>query len=234
MKETFKKLKIHKSWFNIFTPFFKSDDIVNIKRTLLNVPFAPIEVDIFKAFSLPLSDIKVVILGQDPYPTAGMATGLAFAVPNDKKRPPSLKKIMELIRTTVSSQPVTFDVDEPFDTTLEHLHQQGVFLLNTALTVRLGYPDSHVELWQPFINTVIKTLSEIDYLIWALWGKSAQSFIPLINDNHAVLTAARPMAENHNPKVLNKFSESDHFKQINELLKKNKKRIITWDEKEKR
>lgn len=139
----------------------------------------------FRAFELcPVDILKIVIVGQDPYPQPGYATGLAFA--NPKNTPiisPSLKLIKDRIEkdfTHLYSQPTTFDI------TLESWASQGVLLLNSALTVLKNQPGSHSDIWNPFISTLLTRLSNEGGLIFLLFGATASNMKCFLNpkNNH--------------------------------------------------
>ena len=175
---------------------------------------------IFRAFELtPLDDVKVVILGQDPYHGYGQAMGLSFSVPDNVPAPPSLKNIFHEIETdlgvTMSGKP-----------NLESWAQQGVLLLNAILTVRSGEAASHSRIgWQEFTDAVIRTVSDrCDGVVFLLWGNFARSKRELIDtDRHYVLEAAHP-----SPLARGAFFGCRHFSQTNELLKKQNKKPIDW------
>ena len=145
-------------------------------------PLCPAQSDVFKAFELcSLKDLKVVMLGQDPYPQKGVATGILFG--NNKEisnenLSPSLKVIKEAA--------INFEVPHNciiFDQTLESWARQGILMLNSALTVEMNKVGSHTMLWRPFIAKLLKSLSEYNTaIIYVLFGRQAQSFKPYIND----------------------------------------------------
>lgn len=170
---------------------------------------------IFRAFrTTPLPSVKVVILGQDPYPTKGNAMGLAFAVQEEMKYPASLRNIMrEMEEDTGSKKPLGL-----------HQAKQGVLLLNTALTVREGKPGSHLDLWKPFTESVIATLQKKSVLVWMLWGAKALKYEELIrNSRHLVLRAAHP-----SPLARGAFFGCRHFSQANKYLKSQGNHVISW------
>lgn len=136
------------------------------------IKYFPAKENIFKAFRLVnFNELKVIILGQDPYHRIGQATGLAFAVDNKIAPPPSLRIIKDQFDNEVGNN-------------LEHWAEQGVLLLNTALTVLPGQPESHLNLWMPIMNIIIKRLALINRsLTWMLWGMKAQSYTKYINEN---------------------------------------------------
>jgi uracil-DNA glycosylase len=173
----------------------------------------PKKEDIFKAFTLcPLSKVRVVILGQDPYHN-GQATGLAFGVAH-KPIPPSLRIIhKELCNQFDHHQPI-----EEFDYTLEHWAKQGVLLLNTSLTVKEKNAASHAGLWDWFVLEVIKLIQrERRETIFVLWGKHAQKFKKYINI--AVLQSSHPAAEAYSGGQ-GGFYDNGHFYNINERVGK--------------
>lgn len=158
----------------------------------------PTDNNILKAFRLtPLNEINVVILGQDPYHNPGQATGLAFAVPNGFAKPPSLKNVVRELAVNLYDDGYAksiYDTEQNLNTNLEHWAKQGVFLLNTILTVEENQPLSHKDKWQAFTDLVIKEVSkQNDDVFFCLWGKEAQKKIPLIDEvRHTILTAPHP------------------------------------------
>lgn len=180
----------------------------------------PKQEDVFEAFKLtPFESVKVVVVGQDPYHGPGQAHGLAFSVKNGKP-PPSLVNIYKEISTDVG-EPKSVDGD------LTHWAEQGVFLLNTSLTVREGEPGSHANCgWWQFTSAILQSLSDKkSHLIFVMWGKHAASLLSCINTaKHTVLTAPHP-----SPFSANKgFFGCKHFSKINELLTKHSLQTIRW------
>ena len=175
---------------------------------------------IFNAFELtPFHDVKVVILGQDPYHNPGEAMGLCFSVPIGVRVPPSLKNIYKELNTDVG-----FEIPNHGD--LTSWAKQGVFLLNAMLTVRHKSAGSHKNIgWQTFTDAVIKTLSDRkENLVFLLWGRFAQSKASLIDQmKHHVLTAAHP-----SPLARNAFSGCQHFSKTNSILEKMDQAPINW------
>ena len=177
--------------------------------------------EIFNAFKLtPLSNVKVVILGQDPYHEPGQAHGLAFSTPNGRPIPRSLKNIFKEINDE-------YDYPIPESGCLEYWARQGVFLLNTVLTVEKGNANSHSKCgWQTFTDNVIEILNEQNQpIVFLLWGKQAEKKKELItNHNHLVLVTSHPSPFS----ARRGFFGSNHFKLANEFLKENKKEEIDW------
>ncbi len=177
---------------------------------------------IFNAFNTtPFTEVKVVILGQDPYHGAGQAHGLSFSVPDGIAPPPSLVNIYKELHK---------DIGMPIPKTgnLTKWAKQGVFLLNAMLTVRANEPASHAKIgWMDFTDAVIRKLSdEKEGVVFLLWGKFAQEKQVLIDETkHHVLKAAHP-----SPFSADKgFFGCKHFSKTNELLMKQGWEVIDWD-----
>ena len=177
--------------------------------------------DIFNAFKLTsLANVKVVILGQDPYHEKGQAHGLAFSTPDGRPIPRSLKNIFKEINGE-------YGYPIPESGCLEKWAKQGVFLLNTVLTVEEGNANSHSDCgWQIFTDKVIDILnSQKQPIVFLLWGKQAEKKKELItNDNHLVLVTSHPSPFS----ARRGFFGSNHFKLANEFLAKNNSDEINW------
>ncbi len=180
----------------------------------------PDEANVYKAFELtPFDDVKVVILGQDPYHNPGEAMGLSFSVPVGVRVPPSLKNIYKELE-----KDVIFELPSHGD--LTHWANQGVFLLNAMLTVEHKSAGAHKKIgWQLFTDAVIKKLSdEREGLVFLFWGRFAQSKLTLVDQlKHNVLCAAHP-----SPLARNAFSGCKHFSKTNEYLEAQGKQTIEW------
>lgn len=171
----------------------------------------PFEKDIFNAFNYTtFHNIKVVLIGQDPYHNEGQAHGLCFSVQHTEKLPPSLKNIYKELEQDLQI-PITKNGD------LTHWAKQGVFMLNASLTVEKNKPMSHAKIgWEQFTDTIIKNISgKKEHVIFVLWGKFAQQKEALIDKTkHTILTAAHP-----SPLSAHKgFWGSKHFSKINKIL----------------
>lgn len=166
---------------------------------------------IFNAFdTTPIDNVKVVILGQDPYHGPGQAHGLCFSVQNGIAPPPSLVNIFKELHDDIG-------ITIPNHGNLTHWAQQGVFLLNASLTVRAGEPMSHAKIgWATFTDTVIKKISEQkEHVVFLLWGKFAQDKKILIDETkHLVLKAAHPSPLSAH----NGFMGCKHFSKTNAWL----------------
>ena len=175
---------------------------------------------IFRAFELtPVDQVKVVILGQDPYHGPGQAMGLSFSVPDGVPAPPSLRNIFQEVETDLgirmSGRP-----------NLEKWARQGVLLLNAVLTVQAGQPTSHSRAgWQEFTDAVIRYLSEHrEGIVFLLWGRFAAEKAALIDSSrHHVLLAAHP-----SPLARGAFFGCRHFSKTNQILVSEGKTPIDW------
>ena len=175
----------------------------------------------FNAFEkTPFENLKVVIIGQDPYHNKGQAHGLSFSVPDGITKPPSLVNIFKELKNDLG-------IPIPENGNLEKWATQGVLLLNASLSVRQNEPGSHSQTgWLQFTDSVIKRISEKKQgVIFLLWGKFAQEKQRLIDETkHYVMKAAHP-----SPFSADKgFFGCKHFSRTNELLMQQKKAPIDW------
>lgn len=187
----------------------------------------PPKSEIFTAFSLtPYNEVRVVILGQDPYHQPNQAHGLAFSVKEGNPPPPSLKNIYKEIYNS-SKIESTNGAKCPQSGDLTRLAKQGVLLLNTVLTVRDSQAGSHRNHgWEQFTDFVISLLNERENpIIFMLWGGDAKKKIPLItNCRHIILTAAHPSPLS----AYNGFFGCDHFNKANAFLSEMGEKEIVW------
>lgn len=177
---------------------------------------------IFNAFdSTPFDQVKVVILGQDPYHNPGQAMGLSFSVPRGAKIPPSLRNIYKELKSSINIEPALHG-------DLSAWAQQGVFLLNAMLTVERNKPGAHQKSgWQNFTDAAIQALSnEREHLVFMLWGAFAQKKSGLINeDKHLVLKSPHP-----SPFSADRgFFGNNHFQLANDYLQQHGKPPINWE-----
>jgi uracil-DNA glycosylase len=219
--------------------FQKTLEDISIKEKLARVE-KPLEIfpafdKVFNAFhQARFQDLKVVLMGQDPYHTPGLAQGLAFSIPENidpgsRAFPSSLRNI---------SKALMLDGYDPLlHGDLSHWAKQGVLLLNNSLTVAQGIPQSHQSWqWQVLTDAVISCLAnQHKHLVWLLWGKVAQKKIPLINpsNQHLILTASHPSGlgvYQTNEPFLVKGDQAccGHFKKTNEWLTTHNKKPIKW------
>lgn len=209
-------VKIEESWKNLLKdefskPYFEQIVLhLKTERTQQKTIYPPGAL-IFNAFNTtPVDQVKVVILGQDPYHGPGQAHGLCFSVQNGVPPPPSLVNIFKELKEDIG-------INIPRHGNLTHWAQQGVFLLNASLTVRAGEPMSHAKIgWATFTDTVIKRISQArPHLVFMLWGKFAQEKAVLIDpDKHLILKAAHPSPLSAH----NGFLGCRHFSKANAWL----------------
>lgn len=178
----------------------------------------PKKSDILRVLNKPFNDIKVVILGQDPYHGPNQSTGLAFAVNQGQQIPPSLRSIFKEIEKEFGELPKNTD--------LEGWSEQGVFLLNSILTVRHKSPGSHKNSgWGQFTDAIISHISEKDEsVVFLLWGNFARSKKVLIDKRHLILESVHP-----SPLSASRgFFGCNHFIKANQFLIKNNQKPINW------
>lgn len=196
----------------------KLDGFLKEERRLHNI--YPKKTEVFSAFKLTdFENVKVVILGQDPYHGPNQAHGLSFSVNYGIKIPPSLANIYKELKSDI-------DFAIPSHGNLTSWANQGVLLLNATLTVRAGEPGSHQKKgWETFTDAVIKLISDKkENCVFLLWGNFAKSKINLIDlDKHLVLTAAHP-----SPLAGGAFFGCKHFSKTNEYLKSKNISPINW------
>ncbi len=219
-------VQIEESWKKELQAEFEKEYFKNLVNTLkeekkLGKEIYPSGDEIFNAFELtPFKDVKVVILGQDPYHGPGQAHGLCFSVNKGVIIPPSLKNIYKELVTDVNFV-------KPNHGDLTSWATKGVFMLNASLTVERASPMSHSKIgWAQFTDAVIKILSERkEHIVFLLWGKFAQEKGKLVDVNkHTVLTAAHPSPFS----AYNGFFGCKHFSKTNESLRTFGFSAIDW------
>lgn len=219
-------VKIGNDWDEILHPLFESENYKKI-REFLKTEYAshtvyPDMFDIFNAFKYtPYKDVKIVILGQDPYHNPGQAHGLAFSVNDNVPLPKSLINIYKELKDDLGIPPAKTGNLTPWA-------KQGVLLLNTSLTVRAHEANSHSgKGWEIFTDSVISLLNERkEPLVFMLWGSNAKSKRSLIDGKkHLVLTAAHPSPLS----ASNGFFGCRHFSTANAFLKANGMEPVNFD-----
>ena len=180
----------------------------------------PIKSDIFRAFNLVKpNDVKLVIIGQDPYIHKGEAIGVAFGINESARTPPSLNNIFKEIRNEFN-----LPEDHEFDKTLSNIAEQGVLLLNTILTVNEGKSNSHKDFgWERFTRYIISRLNETTNCVFLALGRQAEKFIEGIDDSRAVI-AGHPSPLNRSGNFLN----SNVFALVNAVLSEQGFVPINW------
>jgi uracil-DNA glycosylase len=237
----FSKEDIPKDWRDLLGDYFESSAWKNLEANLqaaLDTDPKLIRPDpnhFFKALKLtPVQSVKVVILGQDPYHSPGLAQGLAFSIPkeiptNSREFPSSLRNISKALALEGFGPLPNGD--------LHHWAKQGVLLLNTALSVRVGEAGSHANLgWKSLIDQLISALAiQRPYLVWMLWGGHAQSKLPLIEsgDKPLILQSSHPSGlgvyKTDKPFLEPGTKRScAHFTKANEWLKRRGNKEILW------
>ncbi|MDA7761666.1 uracil-DNA glycosylase [Crocinitomicaceae bacterium] len=221
-------LQIEASWKNILNNELEQKYFLELSKKVDQfyregkVQIFPKKKEVFRAFDLcPFEKVKVVILGQDPYPTKGYANGLSFSV-NDYiyPFPKSLNNIFKEIHNDIG-------ISFPENGDLTRWAEQGVLLLNTVLTVEEGSPDSHKGIgWEKFTNGVIELLSDQKQeLVFMLWGAKATAKTSLINeDKHMVLSSVHPSPLS----AYRGFFGCKHFSKANDYLNENNLSVINW------
>ena len=217
--------KINNDWKEILEEEFKKEYFLKLKEILeeeyKNYTVYPPKKDILNAFLLtPYSEVKVVLLGQDPYHQRGQAHGLAFSVNYGIKTPPSLVNMYKELQDDLG-------LYIPNNGFLEKWAKQGVLLLNTTLTVRDSEANSHSKIgWQTFTDNIIKKLNEREKpVIFILWGNNAKAKEKFIDTNkHYILKGVHP-----SPLSANKgFFGCKHFSEANRILKNLGEKEIDW------
>ena len=204
--------EMQKSYFKYIKDF--------VKEERLNKVIYPPACDLFNAFKLTdFKDIKVVILGQDPYHGEKEAMGLSFSVRRGVRTPPSLRNIFKELKDDLGI--------ERTNTDLSDWAKQGIFLLNTVLTVEKDKANSHKDIgWEIFTDFVIKQINDkLNNVVFILWGRQARDKKRIItNSTHYVIESAHPSPLS----AYNGFFGSKPFSKTNEFLKKNNKEIIKF------
>jgi uracil-DNA glycosylase len=216
---------IDSSWLEVLQPQFESAYFLELKERLVleksSYTVFPPGGQIFAAFNkTPFNNVKVVILGQDPYHGAGQANGLCFSVADGIPMPPSLINIFKELNADLN-------VKIPGSGNLEKWADQGVLMLNATLTVRANTPNSHSEFgWQIFTDAVISQLNEKkEHLVFILWGKFAQGKEGLIDSSkHCILKAAHPSPFS----AYNGFFGCRHFSAANNYLSNHGIEPVEW------
>lgn len=216
---------MHKSWEEIFKNYPKIDELNKLIETInkkrLTTTIYPSKEQVFRVFDLALKDIKVVILGQDPYHNPDQACGLSFSVNDDVPLPKSLINIYKELHDDLGIKPAKTG-------NLESWFKQGVFLLNAVLTVEKNSPASHSKMgWENFTDYIIENISEKnENVVFVLWGSYARSKNKLIDSSkHKIIESAHPSPLS----AYRGFFGSKIFSQINSYLAKNDRETINFE-----
>ena len=215
---------MHSSWEEIFNNYPKIDELNNMIKEIdeqrLTKTIYPPKEQVFRVFDLPLKDIKVVILGQDPYHNPDQACGLSFSVNDGVPLPKSLINIYKELHDDLGIKPAKTG-------NLESWFKQGVFLLNAVLTVEKNSPASHSKMgWENFTDYIIENISEKnENVVFVLWGAYARSKNKLIDPSkHKIIESAHPSPLS----AYRGFFGSKVFSQINSYLAENGRETINF------
>ena len=216
---------MHSSWEEIFNNYPKIDELNNMIKKIdeqrLTKTIYPPKEQVFRVFDLPLEDIKVVILGQDPYHNPDQACGLSFSVNDGVPLPKSLINIYKELHDDLGIKPAKTG-------NLESWFKQGVFLLNAVLTVEKNSPASHSKMgWENFTDYIIENISEKnENVVFVLWGTYARSKNKLIDSaKHKIIESAHPSPLS----AYRGFFGSKVFSQINSYLAENDRETINFE-----
>lgn len=218
-------VKMEESWKMALSDEFDKDYFIKLtdfvrSEYMSGKTVYPAPINIFNAFNLcPLDQVKVVIIGQDPYHEPGQAHGLCFSVQDGISLPPSLQNIYKEIQNDLGRKSIT-------NGDLTKWAEQGVLLLNSTLTVRAHAAASHAgHGWEQFTDSVIRALSKRKNLVYLLWGSYAQKKAEIINqDENLILKSVHP-----SPLSAHRgFFGNHHFSNANEYLIANGKEPINW------
>lgn len=219
-----KKNQMDSSWKSHLSDILTSEWFTNLENKIKCLreekTIYPKEEDTYKALSLPFEDVKVVILGQDPYHGPNQAHGLSFSVPSGVQPPPSLVNIFKEAKVSKTNGDLTKWMN------------QGVLLLNSVLTVEASKPRSHHNFgWEKFTNAILeKLVEEKSHIVFLLWGRDAQNIGKNLKfkDTHLVLRSSHPSplgAHYHAPIP---FTNCQHFEKTNDYLEQNNMKEIDW------
>ena len=225
-QKMFEKIKLN-GWDTLLKSFIFSSEFDEIVTKLWNLSqedkrFTPPLKQVFRAFEeCPYDKLQVVFIGQDPYPQLGVADGISFSCSNTNKLQPSLKFILqEVDRTVYDNHVISEDLD------LKRWSNQGILMLNTALTTEVGKIGSHYDIWKPFTAYLLDLLNNYNQgLIYVYMGKKAEEWSSLTNDNNYKFAVKHPASAAYNG---SKWDSNNIFNEISELVKKNNDQIITW------
>ena len=219
-------IKLHPSWLERLRPQFAEPYMADLKRFLTaqkeqGKRIFPKGTDWFRALDLtPPDEVRVVILGQDPYHGLGQAHGLCFSVPNGVDPPPSLKNIYKELESDLG-------IERPSHGFLEHWAKQGVLLLNSVLTVEMGRAASHRDKgWERFTDAIIAAINDSETpVVFMLWGSYAQKKAAFVDTSrHLVLKAPHPSPLSAH----SGFFGCRHFSQANAFLECRGLKPIDW------
>jgi uracil-DNA glycosylase len=215
-------------WGDKLKTFIMSQDFDKILDKLLQEAkegqrFTPVLKQVFRAFEeCPYKDLKVVMIGQDPYPYAGVADGIAFSCSNDEKVQASLRYMFKEIEDTVYPEG-----GYVWDPDLKKWSNQGILVINIAFTTTIGKVGQHYALWQPFMAFLLDTLMYSNPgLIYVFMGKKAQEWADSIPENNYKIFTTHPASAAH--ANAEKWDSGDVFNKVSEILQSTNKETIVW------
>jgi len=208
--------------------FIYSSDFDNIITQLARLSldgkrFTPTLKQMFRAFEeCPLNELKVIVIGQDPYPQIGVADGIAFSCSNTMESQPSLEYMLnEINRTVYNGHPGSLDLD------LARWSNQGILMLNTALTTTVGKIGQHYPIWKPFLAYLFDYLTWNETgLVYIYMGKQAQEWSDAVNDNNYKFFVSHPASAAYNKQE--RWDSENVFVKANEVVEKQFNAKITW------
>ena len=214
-------------WGRVFKSFIFSGDFDNILMKLHKLSqegkrFSPTLKQLFRAFEeCPYDKLQVVIVGQDPYPQLGVADGISFSCSNTGKVQPSLRYIFEEIERTVYQEfPSHQDPD------LTRWSNQGILMLNTALTVEVDKIGSHYDIWRPFTTYLLDWLNNYNPgLVYVYMGKKAEEWSEMTSSNNHKFMVKHPASAAYSG---GKWDCNDVFNKVSEIVKNNNGNVIKW------
>jgi uracil-DNA glycosylase len=214
-------------WDKVFKSFIFSSEFTDILSKLYELSiadkrFTPTLKQLFRAFEeCPYDDLKVVFIGQDPYPQLGVADGISFSCGNTNKVQPSLRYIFEEIERTVYQEFPSYQ-----DPDLSRWSKQGILMLNTALTVEVGKIGSHYDIWKPFTAYLLDWLNNYNPgLVYVYMGKKAEEWSQLTNDNNHKFTVKHPASAAYNG---SKWDSNNIFNEVSKVVLENSGYEIIW------
>jgi len=226
-QKMFDKLKVN-NWDKVFNSFIFSSDFDSILNQLYDLSiqdkkFTPPLKQLFRAFEeCPYDELKVVIIGQDPYPQLGVADGISFSCSNTNALQPSLRYILgEVNKTIYGDNPVSTDVD------LKRWSNQGILMLNTSLTVEVGKIGSHYDIWKNFTAYLLDYLTHNkENIVYIYMGKKAQEWADLTGDNNHKFFVSHPASAAYTKQK--HWDSNDVFLKVQHLVTQHYGTIIKW------
>jgi uracil-DNA glycosylase len=222
----YEKLK-PSGWGDRLKMFLLSKDFENILTHLYDESqagrrFTPVLKDLFRAFEeCPYDKLRVVVIGQDPYPQAGVADGISFSCSHTGKVQPSLRYMFKEIEDTVYPDGMRWDPD------LKRWSNQGILMLNTAMTCEIGNIGSHIKLWEPFAEYLFDTLdNNYTGLVYVFLGNKAKAWNKTIGSSNYKFFVPHPASAAY--RKGSKWESGDLFNKVNDILDKNYGEKIIW------